>query len=145
MRTHYKYIIGAIALLALAGGYAAPSVDASQGPDATRQHVEHIDGRVAYLKAELKITPAQEADWAAVEKVMRENAAERAKLRQQFEADKGKPTTAVDRLARREAVAEAHSKSIAAFATAFKSLYDHMSDDQRKSADALFQPHARHG
>jgi len=145
MRTHSKYILAAIAVLALAGGYAAPTVNAAQGPGAAREHVEHIDGRVAYLKAELKITPAQEAEWGAVEKVMRENAAERMTLRQQFDADKDKPATAVDRLARREAVAEARAKSIRAFATAFKSLYDHMSDDQRKVADGLFQRHARRG
>jgi|SRR5271169_4583284 len=145
MRTHSKYILAAIAILALAGGYAAQTVNAAQGPGAAREHVEHIDGRVAYLKAELKITPAQEAEWSAVEKVMRENAAERTKLRQQFDADKDKPATALDRLARREAVAEARAKSITAFATAFKSLYDHLSDDQRKAADTLFQPHVRRG
>jgi periplasmic protein CpxP/Spy len=145
MRTHGKIILATVVALGLAGGYAAPIVSAAAGPEATRRHVEHIDGRVAFLKAELKITPAQEAEWSAVEKAMRDNAADRMKLRQQFEADKDKPASAVDRLARRQAFAEAHAKSIAAFATAFKSLYDHMSDDQRKAADALFQPHVRRG
>src|SRR5579864_8974414 len=33
-----------------------------------------VDGRIAFLKAELKITPAQEASWQPVAAAMRENA-----------------------------------------------------------------------
>jgi len=33
-----------------------------------------VDGRIAFFKAELKITPAQETQWQQVETAMRENA-----------------------------------------------------------------------
>src|ERR1700730_17250180 len=33
-----------------------------------------VDGRIAFLKAELKITPAQETEWQQVAAAMRENA-----------------------------------------------------------------------
>jgi len=35
---------------------------------------EHIEGRLAFLKAELKITPEQEASWNAFAEVLRANA-----------------------------------------------------------------------
>ena len=35
---------------------------------------QFVDGRIAFLKAELKITPAQETQWQQVEAAMRENA-----------------------------------------------------------------------
>src|SRR5258705_13309384 len=35
---------------------------------------QFVDGRIAFLKAELKITPAQEPQWQRVEAAMRENA-----------------------------------------------------------------------
>src|SRR5215469_6966554 len=35
---------------------------------------QFVDGRIAFLKAELKITPAQEAQWQQVEAAMHENA-----------------------------------------------------------------------
>ena len=35
---------------------------------------QFVDGRIAFLKAQLKITPAQEGQWQKVEAAMRENA-----------------------------------------------------------------------
>src|SRR3954449_3232159 len=35
---------------------------------------QFVDGRIAFLKAQLKITPAQEEQWQKVEAAMRENA-----------------------------------------------------------------------
>ena len=35
---------------------------------------QFVDGRIAFLKAELNITSAQEAQWQQVETAMRENA-----------------------------------------------------------------------
>lgn len=113
--------------------------------------MHHIDGRIAFLKAELKITPAQEASWNKVAAAMRGSAAEFAKLHDGMAAHKdenGKdqPQSALQRIDWRVSMAEAHAKSIVAFASAFKPLYDQLSDDQRKAADALFAPHHfRHG
>ena len=140
-----KLVLASVVTLGVAGAIAAPLIVEAADSHRMENRAEHTDGRVAYLKAELKITPAQEADWSRVEKAMRDNAAERAKLRDQFAADRDKPLSAVDRLARRQAFAQARANSITTFATAFKSLYDQMSDDQRKAADALFQPHAHRG
>jgi protein CpxP len=137
----------AAAALGLAGAVALPVASQAHGwgGPGVMSHGRHIDGRIAYLKAELKITPAQEAAWDAVAKAMHESSEALGKLRGEMVADKDKPISAVERLDRREKIAAAHAKSIAAFASAFKPLYDQLSDDQRKAADALFQPRFRRG
>lgn len=140
--------IAAVLALGLAGAVAVPltsEAQGSHGPAAFGMRAQHIEGRIAFLKAELKITPAQEPAWRAVEKVMRDNAAERGKLRQEVLANKDKPLNAVERLDRRSRFVETRAKEFSAFANAFKPLYDQLSDDQRKAADALFQPHFRRG
>jgi hypothetical protein len=111
-----------------------------------------LDGRIAFLKAVLKITPAQESAWDKLAAAMRAGAADRAKLHDGHDGkdaakdQKDQPVTALQRVDWRARSAEAHAKSLAAFASAFKPLYDQLSDDQRKAADALFAPHHfRHG
>ena len=72
-----KFTLPALGLVAaLAGGvsfatfpthYAAAQA-AAPAPQATHPHrlpSDHVDGRIAYLKAELKITNAQQAQWGA--------------------------------------------------------------------------------
>ena len=105
-----------------------------------------VDGRIAFLKAVLKITPAEEPAWNKLAAAIRAGAADMAKLHEGMKGGKVQPASAVQRVEWRAQVAAARAKSLAAFATAFKPLYDQLSDDQRKAADALFAPHRfRHG
>lgn len=117
----------------------APGVHGYHGSD-------RIDGQVAYLKAELKITPAQAAQWAAVEKAMRDAAAGRKAMREQAKADRDKPKTSVERLKAREKFAAARAEQAKTFVAAYEPLYNAMNDEQRKAADELFAPrrHRRH-
>jgi hypothetical protein len=116
---------------------------------------DRVEGRIAFLKAELKITDAQNAQWEPVAKAMRDQSAAMTKLREDFratreaartEAEKRKdqPLTAPEALARREQMSQMQAKAIAArtdgqkqFATAFNTLYDGLSAEQKKTADAL--------
>lgn len=149
-----KPVFATVAVLGLAGAVALPALTAVPGvalADRSGGHAMmgrgsgHVEGRIAYLKAELKITPEQEALWSPLAQAMRESAAASGKLRAELRENRGKPQTAAERFELRARLAEAHAKSTAIFTAAFKPLYDGMSDDQRKSADALFEPHARHG
>jgi hypothetical protein len=139
-----------IASIAVAGAIAA-AAGAAASAYGHGEHgwfargVEHIDGRIAFLKAELKITPEQEALWAPVAAAMRANAESMAKLRDEAKESRDKPESALATLERRQRFADARAKDIAGFTAAFKPLYDRMSDDQRKAADALLQRHARRG
>src|SRR6516225_10210910 len=71
-----------IAALGLTPASAQPTPSAANSSTAQTQSRHHarmlpgqlVDGRIAFLKAELKITPAQEAQWQNVAVAMRDNA-----------------------------------------------------------------------
>lgn len=99
----------------------------------------HIEGRIAFMQAELKITPAQQAQWERVAAAMRANATQMNQTAQQMRAQRGQPSNAAERAERRAQMAELHAASAKTFAAAFKPLYESFSDDQKKSADELFE------
>ncbi len=144
------------AALAGAGGLAAftaPKADAqattapAQGQARPEHHFDpgrHIEGRIAFLKAELKITDAQASAFARVAEAMRENVKEMAQLHEQFRADRDKPKTAVQRLETRVKLGELHTQHEHRFLAAFKPLYDSLSDEQKKIADELLAGHHHH-
>jgi hypothetical protein len=144
------------AALAGAGGLAAlgaPDAAAQaatappQGQARPEHHFDpgrHIEGRIAFLKAELKITDAQAPQFERVAQAMRENVKDMAKLHEQRHADRDKPKTAVERLEMQVKFGELHTQHEQRFLAAFKPLYDSLSDDQKKAADELMGGH-RHG
>lgn len=110
---------------------------------------DRIEGRIAFLKAELKISDAQTAQWDAVAKAMRDQSTALTTVRGEMRtlreaAEKEQPTTAPDALSRREKLADAHAKATAAmaqgqkqFAAAFSTLYKNLNAEQKKTADEL--------
>ena len=149
MRKSQKIALAAVVALGLAGAAAVPLVGHAQSwaghGGFMRGGPEHVEGRIAYLKTELKITDGQVQDWEKVAGVMRENAKTLGQLRDEARASRDKSQTAVERLDWIERFAQARAKAITGFADAFKPLYDRMSDDQRKAADALLEPHHHRG
>lgn len=99
----------------------------------------HIEGRIAFMRTELKITDAQQAQWERVAAAMRANAQQRDQQAQQMRARRDQPSTAIERMERQAQMAELHAASAKSFAAAFKPLYDSFSADQKKSADELFE------
>ena len=120
-----------VATLALASG----PVIAAKASEAQR-----VEARITQMHARLKITQAQEEQWAKVAQSMRDS--EKAiepliKTRK----DNAKTMTAVDDLKSYGEITDAHADGIKQFTLACVPLYDSMSDAQTKEADALF----RHG
>lgn len=106
---------------------------------------ERVEGHIAFLKTELKITSAQESQWQKVAQAMRQGADRMKVLREAKRAEADKPTTSLERLKAREKFAQTHAESTRAFVAAYEPLYTAMSDEQRQAADALFAPrHRRH-
>jgi len=99
----------------------------------------HIEGRIAFMRAELSITDAQQAKWERVAAVMRANAEQMDQLVQLRRTKRGQPESAVDRLDQQMRWTEVRLNAERAFADAFKPLYASLSDDQKKSADGLFR------
>ncbi|HWG78324.1 MAG TPA: Spy/CpxP family protein refolding chaperone, partial [Stellaceae bacterium] len=104
-----------------------------------------IDGRIAYLKAELKITPQQEPQFDRVAQAMRDNATAKDQAIEKLRADRGQPKNAVERLELRQQLAAERAQQSQRFLDAFKPLYASLSADQKKAADETLTRHNHHG
>jgi hypothetical protein len=99
----------------------------------------HIDGRLAYIKAELKITEAQEALWKSYAAVARENANAMLGRCNKMMGPGGTAAASLpERLDEHEQLMAAHLDAVRALDKALKPLYAALSDSQKQTADQLF-------
>ena len=104
----------------------------------TDQKPEGVEQRITQLHTELKITPDQESKWNSVAQAMRDNAANMEKLVAEKQQQAPSGMTAVDDLKTYQEFAQAHVDGLKNLTSAFSSLYDAMSDQQKKNADQVF-------
>ena len=105
----------------------------------------HVEGRIAYVKTELKITDAQAPLWNKVADTMRQNAKAMDDAMAALKRDPNAPApSAVERLELRSKIAQVHAQGSQQLLASFKPLYDTMSVDQKKAADELMDRHG-HG
>ena len=134
---------------ALAQTAPAPANPAAAPNEARHRGAERmlpgqlVDGRIAFLKAELKITPAQETQWQQVATAMRENANALDRAITTARQNRG-PMDAVQRIELREQFAKVRADNDARLLTAFRPLYASLSPEQQQIADQLVAPH-HHG
>jgi hypothetical protein len=99
----------------------------------------HSDGRLAYLKAELKITEAQEALWAGYAAAVRDNAKTMLAHCGTMMSPRGASTLSLpDRLEKHEQLMATHLESLRAMTRALKPLYAALDDAQKQTIDQLF-------
>ena len=109
------------------------------GPGMCATMAGHVDGRLAYLKAELKITDAQEPLWKAYAAAARDNAQGMQARCTTMMSSKGAGGLSLpDRMDLHEQFMAAQLDSLKAMSKAFKPLYDALSADQKKTADQVF-------
>ncbi|HEX9464267.1 MAG TPA: Spy/CpxP family protein refolding chaperone [Alphaproteobacteria bacterium] len=123
-----------------------PATAQAPAPGATakprRGGANSVEQRIADLHKRLQITPAQEDQWKQVAAVMRQNASDvEAVIKER--AQNYKNMTAVDDLRSYEKISEVHEDGMKRLIPAFQSLYDSMSDTQKKNADNVFRSHQR--
>jgi LTXXQ motif family protein len=98
----------------------------------------HVEGRIAFLKTELKITDAQMPLWNAVADAMRVNAKEMAGMMPMMQSMmQQQSSTLPEKLATREKTITAHLEAFRKFKTAVEPLYAILNDEQKKTADQL--------
>jgi LTXXQ motif family protein len=108
------------------------------GPAMCAAMASHVDGRLAYLKAELKITEAQEPLWKAYEAAARDNAKDMlARCTTKMNPKGAAGLSLPDRLDLREQFMAARLESLRAMDKALKPLYAALSEDQKKTADQM--------
>ncbi|MGA2087306.1 MAG: Spy/CpxP family protein refolding chaperone [Stellaceae bacterium] len=120
---------------------AAPQHQTATAPAQTKG--ETVEQRITSLHAQLKITPAQDAKWNDVAQAMRENAANMDKLVAETRLTPPQNMNAENDLATYEKFAQAHVDGLKNLISSFDTLYDSMSDSQKKNADAVFHNFGR--
>lgn len=118
---------------------AQPS--ASQ-PAARGKRANRVETRIKQLHEQLKITTAQEPQWNAVAQAMRDDAAAMQSMIAKQRQNRAQ-MTAVDDLRSYEEVTETHVAGLQKLIPAFQALYDSMSPEQKKNADAVFSHRGR--
>jgi hypothetical protein len=114
------------------------SMQTVAAPTQAQDPIERVEARIKDLHAKLQITPAQEDLWKNVTTQMRDNAKIMdGLLRARFE--KANTMSAVDDFQSYAETANAHAEGIKKFIPVFAALYNSMSDDQKKNADAIFR------
>lgn len=142
MALHKMTIPVLLLAAALTGGVpllserSATAQTAQSDPPRERHFGKYIEGHIAFLKAELRITPDQEALWNKVAEVMRADTAEFDQFRRQHPEPSTKPT-ALQHLEERAAFTALRAKGEQRFLEAFRPLYERLSDAQKQAADDL--------
>jgi hypothetical protein len=101
---------------------------------------EHVEGRLAFIKAELKITDAQQPQWNAFADAVRANARAMKDMAMPMMGQEAQPRTLPERLAQHEKMVSLHLESLQQLKSAVDPLYAVLSDEQKETADALARP-----
>jgi len=97
---------------------------------------EHVEGRIAYLKAELRITDAQSARWNAFAETMRADATAMKAMHDGMVKD-GMPSTMPDRMAAQHKMMSARIGIMERSEANTKALYASLSEDQRNAFNQM--------
>jgi LTXXQ motif family protein len=104
--------------------------------------IDRVEGRIAFLKTELKITDAQNAAWSAFADALRTNAKSLGEVRASMMPQEGAgQQSLVDRLALHEKWLAARLEGTRAMKSALTNLVGTLSDEQKKTSDELLAPH----
>ena len=98
---------------------------------------EHAEGRLAFLKTELKITDAQLPLWNNFAQAVRDNAKAMGSMMQGGLIRMNQSATLPDKLTIRERMMTAHLEALRKLRTAVDPLYAALTDEQKKAADQL--------
>jgi hypothetical protein len=106
-----------------------------------RAMTEHVEGRIAFLRAELKITQAQTNEWNQFAAALRSNARKLTESRPPAPQPGAPQLALLDRLAQQERWLTARSEGAQAIKLPLEHLYGTFSEAQKRIADQLIPPH----
>ncbi len=99
---------------------------------------DRVELRIADLRAKLHINQDQQSLWDKFAQVMRDNAKHMAQLAEE-RATKLSMMNASDNLQSYAQIAVQRGQDLQSLAGAFQPLYPSLSDDQKRTADAMFR------
>ncbi len=141
-------LMSAVAVTVLPGVALAADAAAAQGaaatspaePKAASAAPRGVDGLIAHLHAQFKITPAQEPLFQKLAEVMRADAENMSSLAKK-RAENSRTMSAVDDLKSYAEISAAHAEGTRKMIPPFQALYDSLSEAQKKAADEEFRDH----
>ena len=98
---------------------------------------QHVEGRIAFLRTELKITDDQSPQWNAFAEALRGNARRMTEMHGMM--GQGASPSAPERLDRMEKMMAGMLEAVRSTKAALTPLYAVLSDEQKKTADTLLQ------
>jgi hypothetical protein len=107
------------------------------GQDGMGMMAGHVEGRLAFLKTELKITDAELPLWNAVADTIRANAKGMSEMMSGGMMGSSQTATLPEKLALREKIMTGHLEALRKFKVAIDPLYAALSSEQKKTADEL--------
>ena len=108
-----------------------PMMRMMMGQDGMHVMAEHIEGRLAFLKTELKITDAQAPHWDAFAQAMRDNATVMQAMPRAM-MEKNKAATVADKLAAGETMLAARLEAVRKLKAVADPLYNALNADQKE-------------
>jgi len=103
--------------------------------------IDRVEGRIAFLRAELKIGDAQTSAWNSFADALRANAQKLAAVRPAMMPAPGAHQTLTAGLDAQERWLTARLEGLRAIEAAFTPLYGTFSDEQKKTATEILGPH----
>ena len=104
--------------------------------------IDHVEGRIAFLKTELKITEVQTPAWNAFADTLRANAKKLGEVRSAMQTREGaaRPQAVTERLDLEERWLASRLEGTRATKAALGKLYGVLSAEQKQAADELIAP-----
>lgn len=119
---------------------AGPSYGSMGVPSAYSDLADHIEGRIAFLKAELKITEAETPQWKAYADALRKSVAQAGRLRAETMQRMALSTDLPARLASQEQLLRDRLDLLHQQGPSLLALYAALSEEQKRTADQLLAP-----
>ena len=122
-----------------------PAAKASATKPTNAMTVEaRVNQRITQMHQRLKITPEQQPAWDVFAQAMRDNV---TSIEQAYKGRRASVAamSAPDNMRNFAQIEQNRAEGIQKLAASFQTLYDAMSDDQKKTADAMFSHYGDHG
>ena len=119
------------------GGGMMSMMRMMMGEDGMGMMAGHVEGRLAFLKTELKIADAQLPLWNAVADAIRANAKSMSEIMSGGMMGGSQTAALPEKLALHEKMMTAHLEGLRRLKTAVDPLYAALSPEQKKTADEL--------
>ncbi len=117
---------------------APPPRTESEAATSSSGFASRVQQHISQLRTELRITPAQDAQWNQFAQVMQQNAQNMQEALEQRGAQLNTMNAAQDMQSYAH-LAAVHAEDMQHLSAAFQSLYDSMTPEQRQNADNVFR------